>query len=63
MWEEYFSKSGKVVMDSNGPNFGIKYEAKPVSYTHLIYMPSTTPEKVVVYQMTVICSLGGGINE
>lgn len=28
MWEEYFSKSGKVVMDSNGPNFGIKYEAK-----------------------------------
>ncbi|CCZ35404.1 uncharacterized protein BN521_02209 [Coprobacillus sp. CAG:183] len=28
-----------------------------------IYMPSTTPEKVVVYQMTVICSLGGGINE
>ena len=27
-----------------------------------IYMPSTTPEKVVVYQMTVICSLGGGIN-
>ena len=28
-----------------------------------IYMPSTTPEKLVVYQMTVICSLGGGINE
>ena len=28
MWEEYFSKSGKVVMESNGPNFGIKYEAK-----------------------------------
>ena len=43
MWEEYFSKSGKVVMDSNGPNFGmvlckLKEMGIDIGYFHLEFM-------------------------
>lgn len=41
---------------------GYKKVEKENEATNSIYMPSTT-EKTIVYQMTIVCSLGGGTNE